>query len=76
MPLHYTLLAELNKCMEKILKVEVPLTSDIMYLGKGHQGMTNSGDKNIFRIMLVASKKVINKLWWKMEDWIEVMHDI
>lgn len=67
--------------MEKILKIECPFTFDIFYLGKRNQGTTIPGEKYIFRIMLVAGKKAITRRWLKtdapkMEDWIEVMHNI
>ena len=71
----------LKNCMENILKIELPFTFDILYLGKRNQGITNPGDKYIFRIMLVAGKKAITRRWMKtdapkMEDWFDVMHNI
>lgn len=47
----------LKNCMEKTLRVKFSYTLDILYLGKGNERIKNSGDKYIFRIMLVASKK-------------------
>ena len=72
---------ELKKSMTKILKVELPFTFVVLYRGKGNQRITNSGDKYLFRTMLVAGKKAITRKWLKtevpkMEDWVEVMHNI
>ena len=72
---------DLQKCMKKILKVEFPFTFMNMYLGKGNQEITNSGDKYILRTMLVASKKAVTRKWLKTEspkreDWLDVMHNI
>lgn len=61
----------LKKCLEKILRVEVPLTFEILYLRKMNIGLTRFGDKCMFRIMLIASKKAP-----KVEDWVDVIHNI
>ena len=63
--------------MEKILKVKIPFSFEVLYLGKENQEITRSGDKYIYRIMLVAAKKAITKKWFKTdapnrEDWVEV----
>lgn len=72
---------DLKTCMERVLKVRLPFAFDVLYLGGRNQGITNSGDKYIFRIMLVAGKKALTRKWLKTEapkreDWVEVMHNI
>lgn len=67
--------------MEKIMKVKIPFSFEVLYLGMENQEITRSGDKYIFRIMLVAAKKAITKKGLKAdapnrEDWVEVMFNI
>lgn len=47
--------------MEKILRVNFPLSFKTVYLGKMNLVFTHFGDKYMFRVMLVASKKAITK---------------
>ena len=61
--------------------MQIPLTFEVSYLGKANQEVTRSKEKYIFRIILVAAKKAINREWLKtdapkMEDWVEVMLNI
>ena len=61
--------------------MELPFTFFDLYLGKGNQKIIYSGDKYLFRVMLVAGKKAITRKWLKtevpkMEDWVEVMYNI
>lgn len=72
---------ELKKCMDKILKVNLPLAFEVLYLGKLDMEFVGSGVKHMFRLMLIASKKAITRQWFKteaprVEDWVEVMHNI
>lgn len=72
---------ELKECMDKILKVDIPLMFEVLYLGKVDIIFARFGDKHIFRIMLIASKKAITRKWLKteapkVEDWVEVIYDI
>lgn len=53
--------AELKKCMDKILKVDPQPTIEVLYLGKLDIDLTRFGDKHIYRIMLIASKKGITR---------------
>ena len=67
--------------MDKVLKVNLPLTFEVLYLGILGIVLTRFGDKYIYRIMLIASKKAITRKWLKnevpkIEDWVEVMHNI
>ena len=67
---------ELKKSMETILKVQIPLSFEVLYLGKENQEI-----KYIFRIMVVVAKKAITRKWLKkdppkIEDWVDVMLDI
>lgn len=72
---------EIKKCMDKILKVDFPLTFEALYLGKLDIDFTRFGDKHIYRIMMIASKKALTRKWMsnvvpKVDDWVEVMHNI
>ena len=67
--------------MDKILRVDLPFTFEVFYLGKLDIAFTGTGDKYVFRIMSIASKKAITRKWWrtevpKVEDWVEVIHSI
>ena len=53
--------------MQTILKVHIPLTFEILYLGKENQEITWSGEKYLFRMMLVAAKKAITRKCFKID---------
>lgn len=72
---------EVNKNMEKILKLQLPFTFEVLYLGKEIQQVTRPGEKYLFRIMLVSAKKAITRKWLNKDvpginEWIEVMLDV
>ncbi len=58
---------ELKKNMEKILKVQLPFTFEVLYLGKEIQEVKRPGGKYLFRIMLVSAKKAITRKWLKTD---------
>jgi len=51
---------EIHNCFEIILKIQIPLNFEVMYLGLISSAFPN---KYLFRILTIASKKTIKKKW-------------
>lgn len=72
---------DLKECIDKVLGCDLPFTFELFYLGK--YNVQNVGKVNIrmLRIMLLAGKKGITKMWMKadvpkVKNWIDVMYNI
>ena len=71
----------IKKNMEKMMKLQLPFTSEVLYLGKETQEVTRSGGKYLFQILLVSAKKANTRKWLNkdapsVDNRIEVMLSI
>lgn len=61
--------------------MRLPPTFEALYLEKLNMDGTRFGDKSLFRMMLIVTKKAIPRKRFrtevpKVEDWTEIMHNI
>ena len=53
--------------LRKILGYEIPKSDKVLYLGNLTQDIIRKEDEYLVKVLLLASKKAITRLWYKAE---------
>lgn len=73
---------EINRVITKVLRTQIPINFEIMYLGKlENVNLERNEEYKLLRIMLLASKKAVTRRWRsdhipRANEWIDIMLNI